>query len=274
LGDGRELTGGMVEQRAPGEGAVIGDWEPGGKVWAGMYDPRQSAIVRDISKSLAHPCLLPEDPHVGRHTPGEQLPRERDRADFSKALALLNDGLEDLCHNMRKSVEASVDAASWPPEMDAPFPASARSSNLSKAPSQQRVASSARQHSNGSARAEADAATSDQRVRRTPSGHSVRAGQERREQKTRSTPGSNAQADSHANPFQHDLWVNERVDTLMREIREAQSKLRPKMTDRSVLAELGQRLDGLERRSAVAGLCAAPCHSRGRPRSFARADAS
>ena len=253
----------MVEQRASGAGAVIVDREPGGKVWAGMYDPHRSAIVREIVQGLSHPCLLPAEPQIGRLTPGEQLPRERDRTDFSKALARLNDGLADLCHNMLSSVADKAEEDGWPPEMDKPYPASARSSNLSKAPSQQHAASSARQRSKGS---EADAG--DQKGLRTPSGDSARArpgdaplGQKRRQQQARSSAGSNAQADGQANTFRHDLWVNERVDTLMREVREAQSKLRPKMADRSVLAELGQRLDGLERRSAVAGLHAAACQS-------------
>ena len=253
----------MVEKRASGAGAVIVDREPSGKVWAGMYDPHRSAIVREIVQGLSHPCLLPAEPQIGRLTPGEQLPRERDRTDFSKALARLNDGLADLCHNMLSSVADKAEDG-WPPEMDKPYPASARSSNLSEAPSQQHAASSTRQHSKGS-----EAGAGDHKGLRTPSGDSPRArpgdaphGQKRRQQQqARSSAGSNAQADGQADNFRHDLWVSERVDTLMREVREAQSKLRPKMADRSVLAELGQRLDGLERRSAVAGLRAGPCQS-------------
>ena len=72
---------------------------PGGRVWAGTYDPRQSNIVKDVTSKLSHPMM------VGVITPGEQCLRDRDRANFQKAIAQLSDGLSDLCHNLRKSVE-------------------------------------------------------------------------------------------------------------------------------------------------------------------------
>ena len=208
----------------------------GGRVWAGNFDPRQSNIVLEVAHHLLHPMM-----QAGMVTPGEEVLRERDRKSFSKALAQLNDGLSDLCHNMRQSVEGEEDhdRSSWDNK-----PLSARSSNLSKAPSQQRGTSSARQQSKGSVVTGSEASSNHKyRLQRTPSTESSRGRNQPLPNKIQS---ENSPATGNSS-FQHDVWVNDRVETLMKEVREAQAKLRPKLQDRAALAELGLRLEGLER---------------------------
>jgi len=209
----------------------------GGRVWAGNFDPRQSNIVLEVARHLLHPMM-----QAGVVTPGEEVLHERDRESFSKALAQLNDGLSDLCHNMRQSIEGEEDH-----DRDNK-PISARSSNLSKAPSQQRGASSARQQSKGSVVTGSEASSNHKyRLQRTPPTESSRGRNQPLPNKIQS---GNSPATGNSS-FQHDVWVNDRVETLMKEVREAQAKLRPKLQDRAALAELGLRLEGLERGTHV-----------------------
>ena len=213
--------------------------EMGAHVWAGTYDPQNSKVVRHVSTHLQHRML--EGVVTRGGTPGQEVKRERDRDDFQRALAQLNDGLSDLCFNMQQSEPISGDP-SWPPEMDMPYPASALSSNLSKAPS----VPAPRRGPSSQSSAESS---------RAPVGHVDKARQERPEAADQKlTPKNRHTGNTGAHDvFQHNIWVDERVDALMLQVKEAQAKLEPKIQDRNEITDLLQRLDRLERRSAVAG---------------------
>lgn len=207
-------------------------------VWAGTFDPQQSKVVQNVKYSLRHRMLEPAPP---AGTPGQEVKRERDREEFQKALAQLNDGLSDLCFNMRRS--EPVDEVSWPLEMEMPYPASARSSNLSKAtsvPAPRKTPSS-----NGS-----DSSATSFQVQ-APSGFLKQAQHDQSQithnKHVREVPRGAKDV------FQHDFWVDERVSALMQQVKDAQAKLGPKMHDKNEIAALVDRLDVLERRSAVAG---------------------
>jgi hypothetical protein len=215
-------------------------------VWAGTFDPQQSKVVRHVQENLKHRML---DVTRGE-TPGQEVKRERDREEFQAALAQLNDGLSDLCFNMRQS-EPDDEDTSWPPEMDIPYPVSAPgracSSNLSKATSVPAPRQARSSNSSAASVASSGAPGHADKVE-AASGPLKRA-----KAKDRGTKHARPAPQGAHDVFQHDLWVDERVNALMEQVKEAQAKLGPKLQDRSEIADLVERLDRLERRSAVAG---------------------
>jgi len=90
---------------------------------------------------------------------------------------------------------------------------------------------------------------------RAPAGHADKARQERPEAADQKLPPNNRHTGNTGahDVLQHNLWLDEKVDALMQQVKETQAKLEPKLRDRNEIADLLQRLDCLERRSAVAG---------------------
>ena len=230
MADDLNISVGMVEEvEQEGKGLTPSSGE---RVWAGTFDPRKSALVGEVESHLHHRMLDP---------PGEEYVRDRDRESFSDALEKLNDGLNNLCHGMRQRIQDDASDRAYPQETDQSYPGSARSqlsSGLSKAPSAPRDSSSG--HRQSSAASGPDSKGDEK-------GH--RAHSRRR---LKSQAGI-APSSSGYSSVKHELWVNDRVEKMMAELREAQSKLRPKVQQRAVLNDLASRLDGLERRSARAG---------------------
>lgn len=214
-------------------------------IWAGTFDPQQSKVVRHVQENLKHRML---DVTRGE-TPGQEVKRERDREEFQAALAQLNDGLSDLCFNMRHS-EPDEDT-SWPPEMDMPYPISAPgracSSNLSKATSVPAPRQARSSNSSAASVASSGAPGHADKV------EAASVALKQAKAKDKGTKHARLAPQGAHDVFQHDLWVDERVNALMEQVKEAQAKLGPKLQDRSEIADLVERLDRLERRSAVAG---------------------
>lgn len=238
MADDLNTSVGMVEEvEQEGKGLTPSSSE---RVWAGTFDPRKSALVGEVESHLHHRMLDP---------PGEEYVRDRDRESFSDALEKLNDGLNNLCHGMRQRIQDDASDRAIPPDMDQSYPASARSqlsSGLSKAPSVPRDSTSG--HRQSSAASGPDSKGDEK-------GHRAHS---RRRHKSQA---GIAPSSSGYSSVKHELWVNDRVEKMMAELREAQSKLRPKVQQRAVLDDLASRLDGLERRSARAGHAPPSSHS-------------